>query len=93
MGWPQQCLYQLEVNLEAVRAPDGNLQTPWRMSDVALFHQLASLIMAPQRCSLGRQDICQLHCRGSPPGAPYRITWSAEKSVLMYSHPCPSQTH
>lgn len=58
MGWLQPSLYQLEVSLEAVRAPDGNLQTPWRMSDVALFHQVASLIMALQRCSLGRQGIC-----------------------------------
>lgn len=92
-GVAEQCLYQLEVSLEAVRAPDGNLQTPWRMSDVALFHQVASLIMALQRCSLGRQEICQLHRRGSPPVAPCRITWSAEKSVLLYSPPCPSQTH
>ena len=52
-GVPPLVPYQLEVSLEAVRVPDGNLQAPWRMRDVALFHHVPSPIIALQRCSLG----------------------------------------
>lgn len=100
MEWPQQCLYHLEVSLEAARAPDGKLQTPWRMSDVALFHQVPSLITALQRCSPGwrggspgRWDVGLLHCRDSQLGSHCRITWGAYKSVLMYSPLHPLQRH